>query len=117
MPTTMHQWIDLLWSRAWWGYGQPGDPWFSIPYHVFNLFEGACWVVIGGLALRRYVVCRRSRMEVPYALAFLSFGFTDFREAYVLESWLVWAKLANLIALVALRRVAITRWYPGSRLY
>ncbi len=66
MPTTVHQWIDLLWSRAWWRYGQPGDPWFSIPYHAFNLFEGVCWVVIGGLVYRRYLASRRSRIEVSY---------------------------------------------------
>lgn len=117
MPDTLRQWIELLWSRAWWHYGQPGEAWFSMPYHVFNLFEGACWIVIGGLVLRRYVAFRRSRIEVVYAMAFVTFGLTDLREAYVLESWLVWAKLANLIALVVLRRVVIARWYPESRLF
>jgi hypothetical protein len=94
-----------------------GDLWFSIPYHAFNLFEGACWIVVGALVIRRYIAFRRSRLEVVYALAFLSFGATDFREAYVLESWLVWAKLANLIALIGLRAVAIRCWYPGSKLF
>jgi hypothetical protein len=42
---------------------------------------------------------------------------TDFREAYVLQSWLVWVKLANLVALIRLRAMAIRRWHPGSRLY
>ncbi len=117
MPVNLRQWIELLWSRAWWRYGQPGDAWFSIPYHVFNLFEGACWLAIAGLVLRRYLAHRRSRIEILYAMAFVTFGLSDFREAYALESWLVWAKLANLIALVVLRRAAVTRWYPGSRVF
>jgi hypothetical protein len=52
-----------------------------------------------------------------YSLAFFSFGLTDFREAYVLESWLVWVKLANLIALVVLRSIVIRRYYPDSKLF
>jgi hypothetical protein len=109
--------IDLLWFRVWWKYPQPTDPWFSIPYHAFNLFEGACWVVIGALVFRRFLAFRRSALEIVYALAFLSFGLTDFREAYVLESWLIWAKLANLLVLIGLRSLAIGRWYPGSKLF
>jgi hypothetical protein len=108
---------DFLWFRVWWRYPDPTDPWFSIPYHVFNLFEGACWVVFSGLVFRRYLRSRRSRWEILYAVAFLTFGLTDFREAYLLQSWLVWAKLLNLIALIGLRSIAIRRWYPGSRLY
>jgi hypothetical protein len=114
---SLHQAVDLLWFRVWWKYAQPNDPWFSIPYHAFNLFEGACWVVIGVLVLRRYLASPRSALEIGYAMAFLSFGLSDFREAYVLESWLVWVKLVNLIALVRLRAVAIKRWHPGSKLF
>ena len=55
---------ELLWFKVWWRYPQAGDPWFSIPYHAFNLFEGACWVVIGALVLRRYLVFRRSSLEI-----------------------------------------------------
>ena len=114
---TLRDAADLLWFRVWWEYPQPRDPWFSIPYHAFNLFEGACWAVIGALVLRRYLAFRRSSLEVLYALAFVSFGLTDFREAYVLQSWLVWVKLVNLILLIRLRTMAVKRWYPGSRLY
>ena len=106
---------DFLWSRVWWKYPDPNDPWFSIPYHIFNLFEGSCWLVFAGLVLRRYVISRRSRLEILYAVAFFTFGLTDFREAYVLQSWLVWAKLLNLLLLIWLRWLAIRRWYPGSR--
>ncbi len=113
----LHQAADLLWFKVWWRYPNPNDPWFSVPYHAFNLFEGACWIVLGALVLRRYWAARRSSFEIAYAVAFLSFGMTDFREAYVLESWLVWAKLINLIVLIRLRDIAIRRWYPGSKLY
>jgi hypothetical protein len=108
---------EMLWFKVWWKYPQPGDPWFSIPYHAFNLFEGVCWVVIGALVLRRYIVFRRSSLEILYALAFFCFGLTDFREAYVLASWLVWVKLVNLIVLIRLRAMVIRRWYPESKLY
>jgi hypothetical protein len=108
---------DFLWFRVWWKYPNPTDPWFSIPHHVFNLFEGGCWVIFAGLVLWRFGRFRRSRGEILYAVAFFTFGLTDFREAHVLQSWLVWVKLLNLIALVWLRSIAIRRWYPGSRLY
>jgi len=113
----LSQLADILWFRVWWSYPQPTDPWFSIPYHLFNLFEGVCWVCFAGLVLRRYLKFRHSRIEIVYSLAFFSFGLTDFREAYVLESWLVWIKLANLIALVVLRSIVMRRYYPESKLF
>jgi len=84
---------------------------------IFNLFEGLCWTCFACLALRRYLKFRHSAIEISYALAFFSFGLTDFREAYVLESWLVWAKLANLIALVMLRSIVMRRYYPDRKLF
>jgi hypothetical protein len=114
---TLRDLADLLWFRVWWKHPHPTDPWFSIPYHAFNLFEGACWIVIGALVLYRYMAVRRSSLEIVYAMAFFSFGLTDFREAYVLQSWLVWIKLVNLIALIRLRSIVIRRWYPGSKLF
>jgi hypothetical protein len=51
------------------------------------------------------------------AVAFLTFGLTDFREAYELASWLVWIKLLNLIALYLLRRIVMKRYYPASKLF
>lgn len=77
---------DLLWFHTWWRYSSGGDPWFSLPYHSFNLFEGSCWTVLAVLVLRRYLHHRHSTLEVWYSLAFLSFGLTDFREAYALQS-------------------------------
>lgn len=60
---------------------------------------------------------RRSSLEVWYALAFFAFGLADFREAYALSSWLVWLKLANLVALAKLRATVIRGYYPGHTLY
>jgi hypothetical protein len=109
--------LDLLWTRTWWRF-QPGDRSdFSMPYHVFNLFEGAAWVVFSGLVLFRYYRNRRSVLELWYSLSFFTFGLTDFREAYALSSWLVWVKLANLIVLAWLRSRVIRRFYPTSTLY
>lgn len=108
---------DLLWFRVWWEYPRPHDSWVSVAYHGFNLFEGACWVVFGILVVRRYLVSGRSALEILYALTFLSFGGTDFREAYVLQAWLIWVKLVNLIGLLMLRRLSMKYWHPESRLY
>jgi hypothetical protein len=109
--------VEFLWFKVWWKYPNPVDPWFSIPYHVFNLFEGTCWAILACLVLGRYLVHVRSVVEVGYATAFLTFGLTDFREAYELSSWLVWLKLVNLIVLIQLRNIVMKRWYPASKLY
>jgi hypothetical protein len=113
----LHSLADWLWFKVWWKHPNPMDPWFSIPYHAFNLFEGACWVVFAGLVLRRFLIYRRSPLELLYALAFFTFGLTDFREAYVLESWLIWIKLINLIVLIRLRSILLKRYYPESRVF
>lgn len=110
-------WVDLLFLRSWWRYRPRETPWVSIPYHAFNLFEGAAWLVFAGLVLRRSLRGRRAPIEAAYALAFLTFGLTDFREAYALDSWLIWVKLVNLIVLLRLRAVVIARYYRESKLY
>jgi hypothetical protein len=110
-------WLDVLSLKTWWRYDPADSPWLSIPYHLFNLFEGGIWVVLACLVLVRHLKRRRSRLEWWYALAFFTFGLTDFREAYALSSWLVWVKLANLIALARLRATVIRLYYPTSNLY
>ena len=108
--------IDLLWNHVWWRYpAQPG--WESRVYHGFNLFEGAVWCVFAMLVLSRWLRHRKSVGEIGYALAFLTFGLTDFVEAWISTSSLLWLKLLNLIVLFTLRRHALRQWYPGSRLY
>ena len=72
---------------------------------------------MAGLVYRRHLANRHSILEVWYALAFAAFGLSDFREAFALESWLIWIKLANLILLIVLRSVIMKRYYPGATLY
>lgn len=110
-------WLDLLFFKTWWRYDPRESPWVFIPYHIFNLFEGCAWVVFAGLVLYRSLRNQRSRLEFWYALAFFTFGLTDFREAYALSSWLIWLKLVNLLALLKLRAAVIRRFYPASKLY
>ena len=52
-----------------------------------------------------------------YAFAFALFGISDFVQAYHLTSWLLVWKLLNLIALLVLRKLTITRHYPQSKLF
>lgn len=113
----MPRWLDLLVFRTWWQYQPRQSPWVTLPYHAFNLFEGCAWRVFAGLVIRRSWAGRRSTLEAGYALAFVTFGLTDFREAYALTSWLIWLKLVNLIALWRLRATVIARLYPESKLY
>jgi hypothetical protein len=103
--------------RTWWAYRSDNPTWADVPYHAFNLFEGTVWVILSGLVLSRFLRHRHSKIEILYALAFFTFGLTDFREAYSLQSWLLWIKGINLVALLWLRAVVIRRYYPQSKLY
>ncbi|WP_422924912.1 hypothetical protein [Singulisphaera sp. PoT] len=109
--------VDLLVLRSWWRYDPKTASWVEAVYHGFNLFEGATWVVLACLVLRRSLIHHRSKLEYAYSLVFLAFGFSDFRESTALDSWLIWLKLVNLILLMKLRDVVIRRYYPTSRLY
>ncbi len=109
--------LEYLIFRTWWTYGSGNPDWFDYPYHFFNLFEGLVWVALALLVLDRYRRHRHSVVEILYSLAFFTFGLTDFREAFALESWLIWFKAANLLALIRLRAVVINRFYPASKLY
>jgi hypothetical protein len=111
------QFFDLLLIRTWWTYGSGNPDWFEIPYHFFNLLEGTIWMILSGLVLARYIRYRHSAIEVVYSAAFFTFGLTDFREAYALQSWLIWLKLANLLLLVKLRSTVIRRYYSTNKLY
>ncbi|MDG3004690.1 hypothetical protein [Paludisphaera mucosa] len=108
---------DLLIHRRWWTYAPRTATWIEHATHGFNPFEGTAWVVFAGLVLARFVRRGRSRVEVVYALAFFTFGLTDFREAYALDSWLIGIKALNLVALFGLRAHVIRRCHPEGRLY
>jgi len=113
---TLFPLADLI-RRRWWTYSPQKATWIEHATHGFNLFEGAAWTVFAALVLARFARRRRSWIEVPYALAFFTFGLTDFREAYALDSWLLVAKLINLVVLFTLRSYIIRNCYPESRLY
>lgn len=108
---------DILIRHRWWTYSPRSATWIEHAMHGFNLFEGAAWIVFAVLVLARWARHRRLRAEPAYALAFFTFGLTDFREAYALDSWLIAIKLANLFVLFALRRHVIRGGYPQCRLY
>jgi len=112
--------LDLLWTHTWWIYDPSldwsQDPW-SIPYRCINLLEGAALMVFAGLVLRRASNTRIHAIELAYAAAFVAFALTDFREAYALQSWLIWVKATNLVVLLQLRRRVIRQYYPASRTY
>ena len=96
--------IEVLFLRNGWAWRAEAGAWPSAVYRGFNLAEGAVWLVLAGLVLRRHIRFRQSRLEVIYAGAFFSFALSDFREAWSLDSWLIWLKAVNLGALLWLRR-------------
>lgn len=105
---------DLL-SRELYRY-QPTADWPLQLIHVFNLVEGAIWLVFAGLVLNRW---RRHRHSVcwegAYALEFVAFAATDFREAWILTIGLLLLKVAILVLLLTLRRIVLRRFYPGRK--
>jgi hypothetical protein len=108
-------WQQLLLTHTWWKHN-PADP-LSQAYHFFNLAEGLVWLVFAGLVLGRFMRHRKSWHELAYSLAFLSFGITDFVEAYRLTSGLLLIKGVNLGLLLWLRAIVISRNYPESKIY
>jgi hypothetical protein len=103
--------------KSWWDYSAGDDSLFGATYHVFNLFEGAAWCGLALLVLRRYAIRRRRPVEIAYAAAFACFGVSDFREAYVLETWLILAKGVNLGLLLWLRNHVLRNYYPRSKVF
>jgi hypothetical protein len=101
---------------TWWSY-HPTGGWFTHVYSWFNVVEGWFWLVFASLVLRRYLKFHRSPVELTYALAFFTFGLSDFRESFVLESWLVLFKAANLAALLWIRWHVLRRYYPECRAF
>ena len=103
--------------KTWWTFDPADDSLFAAAYHGFNLCEGLAWCSLALLVLRRYVKHRHSAVELAYALAFASFGASDFREAYALESWLIAAKGVNLVVLLALPAYVLRHFYPLSKTF
>ncbi len=109
--------LGTILNKSWWKYSASDPALFSQIYHAFNLAEGLAWCMLAALVLRRYFKHRHSTVEISYALAFVAFGASDFREAYALETWLIFAKFINLVCLALLRAQVIRRFYPESKTY
>lgn len=107
------QWL----TNSLWRYSAVAPSTFSAAYHWFNLGEGLAWCVIGILVGRRYLSYRKSSLEIVYALAFVTFGLSDFVEAYALTVLLILGKGANLIVLFALRRFILQHHYPQTKAF
>jgi hypothetical protein len=101
---------------VWWTY-HPSADWLHHLYSWFNVIEGCFWLLFAALVLGRYLKHRHSPVEVAYAAAFATFGLSDFRESYVLETWLVAFKALNLGTLLYLRWHVIRRYYPQCRTF
>lgn len=113
----MNEALDILFFRTWWQYNLDRSLTFSSPYHWFNLAEGTAWLLFATLVLRRFLRHRKSRMELAYCLAFVTFAASDFREAWMQTSWLIWLKILNLVALLYLRRAVMSQHYPTARVF
>jgi hypothetical protein len=107
--------LRMLFLERWWTWDPTRPSLHSVLYHGFNVAEGATWIGCAAYVLARFLRHRKSWVEAAYALAFLTFGLSDFREGWALDSWLVWAKAANLVALLWIRRWVLRGLYPGAR--
>lgn len=112
--------VDILFTRTWWNYNTERDA-FSELYHWINLIEGCFWMGFAVLVVRRHFAheheLNERRIEWLYAFAFITFALSDFLEAWQVQSWLILFKGVNLIVLLGIRHVVISRYYPNSKTY
>ena len=109
--------FDSIFTQVWWRYDSQDGSWLSEVYHVFNLLEGAIWLILGVLVAQRFRLFHRSRLEIIYSVAFVTFAASDFREAWQQSSGLILLKLCNRLALFWLRRNVMRNFYPEASLY
>jgi hypothetical protein len=109
-------WRELL-TNPWWVYDSATTGPWGLAYRGFNFGEAGVWFAFALLVLWRWRRERKSWIELLYAAAFLTFGLSDLREAYVISLPLVAGKGINLAVLLALRQFIMHRWYPQSRVY
>ncbi len=83
-------------------------------YRTFNLVEGCCWIGFAGLVFWRWLKNQKSSLEAWYALTFLVFGLTDYREAYLQTAPLVLTKGVLIVLLFWQRNLVTKRWYPHA---
>ena len=75
--------LKALLTAPWWTFDPATAGVWDHIYRGFNLFEGLAWVLFAVLVFVRYLRRGQSKLEIVYAVIFLLFGLTDFREAYV----------------------------------
>lgn len=109
-------WLELL-THPWWTWNPETATRWELVYRGFNVCEALTWFSLAVLVACRWTRHRKSPLELPYALAFATFGLSDLREAGSISATLVLAKAVNLGALLWLRRYVMRSWYPDSRLY
>jgi hypothetical protein len=108
---SLHEWlVTFEWHRL-----DPANPWHLL-YAAWNGVEAIAWFICAWFVLRRWRALRRSRIEILYGILFVLFGASDVIEALRVPSWLILAKLALLIALLAVRRHVRKRIHPGARI-
>lgn len=112
-PTAWFDWLFAYEIRRYQPHASVWENWAC----WFNLLEAVAWFVIAGLVLRRWLRFHRSGEELIYAAAFLTFGLTDVREAFVLETWLLWVKGLNLLVILWLRSRLLKHHYPEWKTY
>ena len=113
----MREALENLFLRTWWIYDRDFHLPYSAAYHWFNILEGVAWLVFALLVVMRHWRYRRSQIEWLYAFAFVTFALSDFREAWIQQSWLIWFKIGNIVALYWLRKWIIRDHYPDSKVY
>jgi hypothetical protein len=113
MPQSWIEWLFLYEIRRY----QPRRTIWDNWAFWFNLTEAAAWFVIAGLVLARWCRFRRSLEELLYAGLFVAFGLTDVREAFVLQTCLLWVKAINFAGILWVRHRLLKAYYPGWRTY
>jgi len=109
--------VPEILTRPWWTWNaETAGVWDSV-YRGFNLSEAAVWFLLAALVLRRWIRFRQSPLEGLYAAAFAIFGVTDLLEASQQSAALVAVKGIVLAAVLILRGIVRSRWYPASSFY
>lgn len=110
----MSEFLEALWREPWWTFEPETAGFWGQLYRGFNIFEGTVWIVFALIVSWRYLRRGQSSWEIVYAIAFILFGLTDFREAAVQSAPLVLVKGIILILLLRLRHFVIKNCYTDA---
>ncbi|QDT36799.1 hypothetical protein Pan189_11620 [Stratiformator vulcanicus] len=102
-----------------WSWLRDGDEPWGPAYFWFNVAEGLIWFGLGFYVLIR--AYRRSwreglsPVETAYAVAFVVFGLTDLREAWICTPVLIIAKGLICATILLIRREITRRYYLSTK--